>query len=109
MRQELVAQREQAGGLQPDDGNAAFEERRGGGEDAAGLGAGLLDQARRQERAPAAQRPPSPSTARSRVDAIAEAGEHLDGGVQVLGLEVGVEGVGEQRDLAVVATASPSP
>ena len=59
----------------------------------------------RQERASAAQGargglpPVAAISARSR-DAIAEAGEHVDRRVQVVRLEVGVEGVGEQRDLA---------
>ena len=52
---EFVAQREQAGGLEADDGHTARDERGGGGKDAAGLGARLLDQASGEKRAPAAQ------------------------------------------------------
>ena len=44
-------------------------------------------------------RPPSRASAQHG-DAVAEPVEHLDGVVQVLGLEVGVERIGEQRDLA---------
>src|SRR5262245_44660714 len=55
---ELVAQGQQARGLQPDDGDASFQVWRGCGKHSPGLGARLLDQARRQKRAPATERPP---------------------------------------------------
>ena len=86
-------------------GTPRATKRRGRGQHAARLGARLLDQAGGEERAPAAQRPPAVRRGGSGSDAIAEAGQHLDRVAQVLGLEVGVEGIGEQRDLARV----PSP
>ena len=107
-RAELVAQREQAGRLQTDDGHTARDERSGGGE-------------RRGGPPPAPPRPGLPketcarSTAARRAvdprrqhrDAIAETRQHLDRGPQVLGLEVGVERVGEQRDFARCPLSPP--
>ena len=96
---EFVAQRQQAGRLQTDDRNTARHEGGGGGDDAARLHPRLVDQPGRQECAPAAERPPAVRRRQHR-HAIAETGEHVGGGAQVLGLEIGVEGVGEEGDLA---------
>ena len=55
---ELVAQREQAGRLQADDGDAALDIRRQRVEHALRFALRLVDQPGREERAAAAQRPP---------------------------------------------------
>jgi hypothetical protein len=93
-RTELVAQGEQAGWLQPDHRQGARQPAQG----APGLGARLLDHARREKRAAAAQR--TAACDRHVTGAIAGGRQHTQRRAQVLRLEIAVERVGQQQHLA---------
>ena len=87
-------------GLEADDAGAASDEGGERGERAAGLGAGLLDAAGGEEGPAAAERPAGGAGV---VEAVAGGGEHPLGGGEVPRLEVAVEGVGEEHEVAAVA------
>ena len=96
-RPKLVAQAEHARGLEADDRDAARDLRRERGAHARGLRARLLDHARREIRAAAAERP---FAAARDLGPVAGRREHAHGRAQVLGLEIRIECVGEQHDVA---------
>src|SRR5215207_2960992 len=98
--QELVAEGVEAGRLEPDDAAARRDERRQRVERAPRLFARLLDQARREEGAAAAQ---GTALRPGVVKAVARRGEDALGGGEILGLEVAVEGVAEEDEIAAVA------
>ena len=106
--QELVAQRQQARRLEPDDDGAALDVRRERGHDAARLGFRLVDETRGEVRAAAAQRPPwrGVGAARPRdVHAVAGRLQHRHRRVRVLRLEVIGERVDEQHDVGAAGIA----
>ncbi len=103
-RQQFVAQRQQAARLQADDRHPARGERRVGRNQPVELGAGMIDQARREKGAPAAQRPAA-IRGPWNVDAISAGDQHAQRGVEVFALVGAIEGVGEQHDLAAVGRA----
>ncbi len=96
-RQRLVAEGEEAGGLQPDHRHAGGDVGEQGVERAADLGAGLVHHADRQVRAAAAQRPRRAVGGAGQVHAVAAGHQHAQGGVQGLPIEGAVERVGEQH------------
>src|SRR5215218_9527457 len=87
--QELIAEGIEAGRLEPDDAAARRDERRQGVERPPRLFARLLDQARREEGAAAAQ---GTALRPGVVKAVARRGEDALGGGEILRLEVAVEG-----------------
>ena len=100
-RRDLVAEREQAARLEADDRHAARSigcERR---ERALGLFTCLVDAAHGEESAAAAQRPRAAVGGGRDLDAVAAGAQHRERGAQVFRLEVAVEGVGEEDDVAV--------
>src|SRR5437764_5023647 len=92
---ELVAQRQEARGLDSDDGNAALRMRAERVDEPRQLHPRLVHQAGAEERAPAAQR------ARRRVldDATAGGFEDAAGCARVLGLEIAGEAIDEEDDV----------
>ena len=100
-RAELVAQRQQARGFEPDDRYAARGVRRQRIEQPARLVARLVHHTDRKEGAAAAERPARVRRTRD-VNAITRGLEHAQRGDRVLRLEVVVERVGEQDDVAVL-------
>ena len=98
---DLVLQGEEAGGLEPQERPPRGGGRQDRGDQAPGLGPGLLDQPGGEEGPPAAQRPAALGGLRDR-DPVAAGPQQPEGGPGVLGLEVGVEGVGEEQDLAAL-------
>ena len=103
-RQQFVAQRQQAARLQPDDRHAARGKRRVSRNQPIEFGAGLIDQAGRKKRPPAAQRPAAIRGLRQ-MHAIAALDQHAQRGVEIFALIGAVEGVGEQHDFAAVGRA----
>ncbi len=97
---EFVAQGEQTGRLQPDDRQAALDVRPQRRDGAPRLRPGLVDQPGGEERAAAAQgRAVLALVGSARtVHAVAGGLQHRQRRARVLGLEVGVEGIGEQHD-----------
>ena len=74
---------------------------------ALGLAPRLVDLADRQEGAAAAERALRAVRGLRDVHRVAGGAQHRHGGVEVLALEVAVEGVGEQDDLAPLSSAPP--
>ena len=103
-REQLVAQRQQAARLEADDRHAARGERRIGRNQPIELGARLIDQAGREKRPPAAQRPAAVGGLRE-MHAIAACDQHAQRGVEIFALVDAIEGIGEQHDLAAVGRA----
>ena len=100
-RQRLVAQRQQARRLEPDDGDAGLGERQQRIDQLADARLRFGDAAARQRRASAAV---VTAPAVERVHGVAGRPEHVGSGVRVLGFEQAVEGVDEeQRRLAAGA------
>ena len=101
-RRHLVAEAKDAARLQPDHRHAALHERRDGGDHALRLAPRLIDPADRQERAAAAERALRAVGGLCDVHRIAGCSQNRDGGVEVLALEIAVEGIGEEHDLAAI-------
>ncbi len=85
-------------GSRPDDGHAAADERLESVEQAPGFGARGFDHARREIRPAAAER--AAVRRHCRAHGVPAGRQHGHGGTQVLRLEVGIEGVGQQHDVA---------
>ena len=100
-REQLVAQGQQTARLQPDDGHAARRERRIGRNQPIELRTRLVDQPRREERPPAAQRAAGIDGLRQ-MDAIAAFDQHAQRGVEIFAFIGAVESVGEQHDFAAI-------
>ena len=98
-REELVLERVQARGLEPDDRDAALDPGRERLDHPPRLGLRAVDHAGRKVGAPAAQRPASPRRARGRPRSPPPRITRARG-VEVAGLEPVVEGVGEEHRLA---------
>src|SRR5262249_12179468 len=99
-RRQLVAERQQAARLEAEDRHAARDIGRERLERALPPLARLLDQPDREEGAATAQRPLVAVLRQRRIHAVPAGGEHAAGGVEILALEITVEGVGKQHDLA---------
>ena len=104
-RGQLVAETENAARLEPDDRHAAREQRRQRRDAAFRLAARLLDQTDREEGAPAAERTAAAVRGLRQMHAVAGGGEHAERGLDVLRLEIAVEGVGEEHDRARIVGA----
>ena len=90
----LIAHRQQAGRLQPNDRQAAIDkrfQRRAGTRD---LGPAARHVAGRQIGAPAAERPAGLVVRYRQMHAVTGGDQHIEGGLQVFRFEIAVEGIG---------------
>src|SRR5262249_61631853 len=110
-RQKCTPTRKRARRHRPAQGHAASEKGGSCRQQSRGLGASLIDEARRQERATATERaaiacrPPAAhgavaSIRAEPVDVVPKPAKHIDRCAQVLWLEVGIEGVAKEGNLA---------
>src|SRR5213596_841483 len=106
-RLEFVAQGQKAGRLEADDIDAASHVGLERGQHPLRLGLRLLDHSRREESAAAAQRPRTIRSTRN-VHAVARPVEHGESGARVFRLEVVVERVDEEHDLAGLSVTARS-
>jgi len=97
-RRDFVAKAEHAARLEADKGNCVLEERGERSHTALSLAPRLVDEPDCEEGAPAAERPPSAVGRFRQMHRIAAGGEHGERGLDVLRLEVAVEGVGKEHD-----------
>src|SRR5262249_19659762 len=104
-RRDLVAEAEDAARLEADDRNAAREERIERRQHALGFGLGFVDLADGEKGTAATERAWAAVGRRGDVDGVAAGNEHGEGRVQVLALEVAVEGVGEEDDVCFPSPA----
>ena len=103
-RQQFVAQGQQAARLEANDRHAARSERRIGRDQPVEFDTGVVDQAGREKRSAAAQRPASVRGLWN-MDAVSGLDQHAQRGVEIFALIGAIEGVGEQHDLAAVGRA----
>ncbi len=99
-RRHFVAEAEDAARLQPDHRHAALHERLDRRDHALGLAPRLIDTADGKERAAAAERALHAIHGFGDVHLVTRRMQHCDGRVEVLALEIAVERIGEQHDLA---------
>ncbi len=94
----FVAETEDAAWFKPDHRHTAGDEGRERGDGALGFFARLVDQADREKRAPAAERPGRSVNWMRQMHPAAGSAQHSECGLNILRLEIAVEGVGEQHD-----------
>ena len=92
-------------GSSPTTGMPRATQRRKRGDAALGLAPRLVDEPDREERAPAAERTRAAVHGLRQMHAVAGGGEHAERGLDVLRLEIAVEGVGEEHDPARIVGA----
>ncbi len=100
--EELVPEGVEAGGLEADDARAASDERRECVERAPRLFPRRVDEAGREEGAAAAKRARA-ALRLGPMQTVAGGAEHAFGRPEVLRLEIAVEGVAEEHEIAAVA------
>jgi hypothetical protein len=99
---EVVPDREQAGGLDTNEWNAFFDEWRRCCDEAPGFRASLIDEAGFEKCSPAAVRPVAFGWGKP-VDAKSACRENIGGGPQRDGIEMAVECILKQKDLCAFA------
>ena len=104
-RGQLVAEAEHAARLQPHDRQSARDQRRKRGDATLRLAARLVDEPDREKRPPAAERTAPTVHGLRQMDGVAGGGEHAERGLDVLRLEIAVEGVGEEDGPARIVGA----